>query len=152
MHCVWYSFSTKSKLNHCWPHMLQIMRHFVIHLYNRFITANNVTNNAYNEELWSRTGEHRILLPITYGSLNQQLSNFLSEILETVMEDGQTPVLLEELVEGFDETFVKPRDHIVQESLVDVVQTFVIAFLKWLKEKKYPWLWLTTKCFTKYWI
>lgn len=68
------------------------------------------------------------------------------------MEDGQTPVLLEELVEGFDETFVKPRDHIVQESLVDVVQTFVIAFLKWLKEKKYPWLWLTTKCFTKYWI
>ena len=56
----------------------------------------------------------------SYRSLNKEFSGLLSEILESIVEDGETPGLLEEAEEILNETFVKPGDEIVEESFMQV--------------------------------
>ena len=69
----------------------------------------------------------KTLIDETHRSLDEELSDLLPEVGESVVEDGEAPGLPEVGIEVLDETLVKARHQVVEETLVKVVEAQQVA-------------------------
>ena len=69
----------------------------------------------------------KTLIDETHRSLDEELSDLLPEVGESVVEDGEAPGLPEVGIEVLDETLVEARHQVVEETLVEIVEAQQVA-------------------------